>query len=121
MTDPGQAIIWATLTVALKKFVILNQIQEASSHLSIAYRPWASRVFSLPPTCVLTSVSLIQNINLAISHHKAFVGMDNVEESEEDIHGDNFEGVKDDHADFHVARAVEARSCLLSIGFVGVF
>ena len=45
--------------------------------------------------------------------------MDDIEEAEKDIDGDNFEGVKDDHADFHVARAVEARSCLPSIGFVG--
>ena len=43
--------------------------------------------------------------------------MDDVEESEEDIHGDNFEGVKDDNADFHVARAVEARSCLFQYWF----
>ena len=54
---------------------------------------------------------------IKFSHHKAFIGVDDVEESEEDIHGDNFEGVKDDHADFHVARAVEARSCLFQYWF----
>ena len=58
---------------------------------------------------------------LIISHHKAFIGMDDIEEAEKDIDGDNLEGVKDDNAELHVARAVEARSCLLSIGFVGVF
>ena len=47
--------------------------------------------------------------------------MDDIEEAEKNIHGDNLEGVKDDNAELHVARAVEARSCLLSIGFVGVF
>ena len=46
--------------------------------------------------------------------------MDDVEEAEKDIHGDNFEGVEDDNADLHVARAVEARSCLPNNGFVGV-
>ena len=46
--------------------------------------------------------------------------MDDIEEAEKDIDGDNFEGVKDDDADLHVARAVEARSCLPNIAFVGV-
>ena len=45
--------------------------------------------------------------------------MDDIEEAEKNIHGDNLEGVKDDNAELHVARAVEARSCLPSIGFVG--
>ena len=34
--------------------------------------------------------------------------MDNVEESKEDIDGDDFEGVKDNRAGFHVVRAGEA-------------
>ena len=46
--------------------------------------------------------------------------MDDIEEAEKNIHGDNLEGVKDDNAELHVARAVEARSCLPNIGFVGV-
>ena len=46
--------------------------------------------------------------------------MDDIEEAEKNIHGDNLEGVKDDNAELHVARAVEARSCLPIIGFVGV-
>ena len=48
-------------------------------------------------------------------YHKAFIGMDDVEESEEDIDGDDFEGVKDDHAGLHVVRAIEAGSCLHKI------
>ena len=43
--------------------------------------------------------------------------MDDVEESEEDIHGDDFEGVKDNDPDLHVPGAVEAGSCLHNIGF----
>ena len=44
--------------------------------------------------------------------------MEDEEESEKNIHRDDFEGVKDEHADLHVARAVEARSCLLlNIGY----
>ena len=46
------------------------------------------------------------------SHHKAFIGVDDVEESEEDIDGNDFQGVKDDHTDLHVMRAGEAGSCL---------
>ena len=43
--------------------------------------------------------------------------MDDVEESEEDIHGDDFEGVKDNDPDLHVPGAVEAGPCLHNIGF----
>ena len=49
------------------------------------------------------------------TNHKAFVSMDDVEESEEDIHGDDFEGVKDNDPDLHVPGAVEAGSCLHNI------
>ena len=51
------------------------------------------------------------------TNHKAFVSMDDVEESEEDIHGDDFEGVKDNDPDLHVPGAVEAGPCLHNIGF----
>ena len=49
------------------------------------------------------------------SHHKAFIGVDDVEESEEDNDGNDFQGVKDEHADLHVVRAAKAGSCLHKI------
>ena len=52
---------------------------------------------------------------IKFSHHKAFIGVDDIEESEEDIDGNDFQGVKDDHADLHVVRAGKAGSCLHKI------
>ena len=97
-----------------EKKLVFNQILQ--NYLSIAYKPWASRVFGLPPTWVLSGSNMpIQKAKIKFSHHKAFIGVDDVEESEEDIDGDDFQGVKDDHTDLHVMRAGEAGSCLHKI------